>query len=58
MAKPSISARRRALLGGTQSGRDALRRVKVLGALAVVTLVGTVGYVVLGFTRWRRCTRP
>ena len=51
MARPSASARRRALLGGTQSGRDALRRVQVaVGALAAVTLVGTVGYVVLGFT--------
>lgn len=50
MADPSASARRRALLVGVASGRGALRRVGVaVGALVAVTVVGTVGYVLLGF---------
>ncbi len=50
MAEPSVSARRRALLVGVSSGRGALRRVAVaLGALAAVSVFGTVGYVLLGF---------
>jgi voltage-gated potassium channel len=50
VATGSTSSRRRALLMGTSSGRDAVRRIAVaLTALALVTLVGTVGYVVLGF---------
>ena len=48
---PSVSARRRALLGGVTSGRGALLRVRVaLGALLAVIVFGTVGYIVLGFT--------
>lgn len=46
MVGPSTSSRRRALLTGTDSGRDALRRIVV--ALSAV-VVGTVGYVALGF---------
>ncbi|MBM6400351.1 potassium channel family protein [Phycicoccus sonneratiae] len=50
MGRPSSSSRRRALLAGTDSGRDALRRIAVaLSALAAVTVVGTVGYTALGF---------
>ncbi|MGG5257387.1 potassium channel family protein [Phycicoccus avicenniae] len=50
MGRPSGSSRRRALLLGSDSGRDALRRIAVaLSALAAVTVVGTLGYVVLGF---------
>lgn len=50
MAATSTSNRRRALLLGTNSGRDAIRRIGVaVLALAMVTVVGTVGYVVLGF---------
>jgi voltage-gated potassium channel len=46
-----VSARRRALLGGVTSGRGALLRVRVaVGALVAVIVIGTVGYVVLGFT--------
>ena len=47
MVGPSTSSRRRALLTGTDSGRDALRRIVV--ALSAVVVVGTVGYVALGF---------
>lgn len=50
MVGPSTSSRRRALLTGTDSGRDALRQIVVaLTALAAVVVVGTVGYVALGF---------
>jgi voltage-gated potassium channel len=51
VADPSVSSRRRTLLAGVASGRSALRRVAVaLGALAAVTVVGTVGYTLLGFS--------
>ena len=51
MAAASTSSRRRALLLGTGSGRETVRRIGVaLAALAAITVVGTVGYVVLGFT--------
>jgi voltage-gated potassium channel len=51
VATPSTSSRRRALLMGTASGRETARRIAVsVAALVAVTLVGTVGYVVLGFT--------
>ncbi|GAA4401589.1 potassium channel protein [Fodinibacter luteus] len=50
MATPSTSSRRRGLLLGTASGRDAIRRIAVaVTLLALVTAVGTVGYVALGF---------
>lgn len=50
MATASTSSRRRGLLLGTDSGRDAVRRIAVaVMALAAVTAVGTLGYVVLGF---------
>lgn len=50
MATASTSSRRRALLMGTDSGRDAIRRIGIaVLALFVVTVLGTVGYVVLGF---------
>ena len=42
--------RRRSLLGNPASGRDALRRITIAaGAVVVVTAVGTVGYIILGF---------
>lgn len=47
----SRSGRRRALLLGNDSGRDALFRIKVaFAALAFVFVVGTVGYLLLGFS--------
>jgi voltage-gated potassium channel len=50
VATASTSSRRRALLMGTDSGRDAIRRIAfAVLALVIVTIVGTVGYVVLGF---------
>jgi voltage-gated potassium channel len=51
VATASTSSRRRALLMGTASGRETVRRLGVaVGALLAVTVVGTLGYVVLGFT--------
>ncbi len=50
MATASTSSHRRALLMGTDSGRDAIRRIAIaVVALFIVTVFGTVGYVVLGF---------
>ncbi|HET6967799.1 MAG TPA: potassium channel protein [Ornithinibacter sp.] len=50
MATTSTSSGRRSLLLGTSSGRDAIRRISIaVLALAMVTVAGTVGYVVLGF---------
>ena len=50
MATASTSSHRRALLMGTDSGRDAIRRIAIaVLALFIVTVAGTVGYVVLGF---------
>ncbi len=50
MATASTSSHRRALLLGTASGHDAVRRIAIaVLALFVVTIAGTVGYVVLGF---------
>ena len=50
MATASTSSRRRALLMGTDSGRDAVRRIAIaVLALFLVTVFGTVGYVALGF---------
>jgi voltage-gated potassium channel len=50
VATASTSSRRRGLLLGTHSGRDAVRRIALaLTALVAVTVVGTLGYVVLGF---------
>ena len=50
MATASTSSHRRALLMGTASGRDAIRRIAIaVIALFIVTVFGTVGYVVLGF---------
>ena len=50
MATASTSSHRRALLMGTDSGRDAIRRIGIaVLALFLVTVVGTVGYVGLGF---------
>lgn len=50
MATGSTSSRRRALLMGTASGRDAIRRIALaVTALMVVTAAGTAGYVALGF---------
>lgn len=50
MATASTSSRRRTLLMGTASGRETARRLGVaVGALLAVTVVGTLGYVVLGF---------
>jgi len=47
----SKSSRRRALLGGVDSGRSAVHRIGLaVLALLFVTLVGVIGYVVLGFT--------
>ena len=51
MVRPSDSARRRALLLGANSVRSPFLRVRVaLAALLGVVVLGTVGYVVLGFT--------
>lgn len=51
MATASTSSRRRALLMGTASEHETVRRIGLaLTALFAVTVVGTVGYVVLGFT--------
>ncbi|WP_211250992.1 potassium channel family protein [Phycicoccus jejuensis] len=51
MGRPSSSSGRRSLLLGTDSAGDAVRRIAVaLTALAVVIVVGTLGYLVLGFT--------
>jgi voltage-gated potassium channel len=45
-----VSSRRRAILLGSDSGRNAVHRIQVaVAALAAVTVFGTVGYVVLGF---------
>ena len=50
MATASTSSHRRALLMGTDSGRHAIRRIGIaVLALLIVTVVGTVGYVALGF---------
>ena len=50
VGRPSSSGRRSLLLG-TDSAGDAVRRIAVaLTALAVVIVVGTLGYLVLGFT--------
>jgi voltage-gated potassium channel len=47
----SRSSRRRALLGGVESGRSAIHRIGLaLLALFLVTLAGIVGYVMLGFS--------
>jgi voltage-gated potassium channel len=47
----SRSSRRRALLGGVESGRDAVHRIGLaLLALLAVTLVGIAGYLILGFS--------
>lgn len=51
VGRPSTSSGRRSLLLGTDSAGDAVRRIAVaLTALAVVIVVGTIGYLVLGFT--------
>jgi voltage-gated potassium channel len=50
VATASTSSHRRALLLGTSSGRDAIRRIGIaVLALFLVIVVGTFGYVVLGF---------
>lgn len=51
MATGSTSSKRRSLLMGTTTGRETVRRIALaLAALLAVTLVGTLGYVLLGFT--------
>jgi voltage-gated potassium channel len=51
VASASTSSKRRSLLMGISTGRETARRIALaLGALLAVTVVGTLGYVLLGFT--------
>lgn len=49
MTRPSESYRRRSLLSGVPQGAAALRRVLIaLAGLVAITVIGTVGYMLLG----------